>query len=130
MADEGLGTVASIVTKMEKQIAHIEQIVPMVSAENIKKLREYMIRLTPCKTLLREDQKLQLWKLSYRLWNACVDMGNAMQAGQQYDEEHVKLRHLASDMLLIAGKVDGIPSSLLKIATFFSQNGCNLAQNP
>lgn len=123
MADEGLGAVASIVTKMEKQIAQIEQIVPMVSAENIKKLREYMIRLMPCKALLREDQKLQLWKLSYRLWNACVDMGNAMQGGQQYDEEHVKLRHLASDMLLIAGKVDGIPSSLLKIATFFHRTG-------
>lgn len=123
MAEEGLVTVASIVTKMEKQIAQIEQIVPMVSAENIKKLREYMIRLMPCKALLQEDQKLQLWKLSYRLWNACVDMANAMQAGQQYDEEHVKLRHLASDFLLIAGKVDGIPSSLLKIATFFHRTG-------
>lgn len=123
MAGEGSGTIASIVTKMEKQVAQVEQISPMASAENIKKLREYMMRLMPCKAMLPEDQKLQLWKLSYRLWNACVDMANAMQAGQQYDEEHVKLRHLASDLLLIAGKVDGIPSSLLKTATFFHRTG-------
>ena len=108
---------------MEKKVAQIEQIASMASAENIKDLREYLMRLMSCKALLPKDQKLQLWKLSYRLWNTYVDMANAMQAGQQYDEEHVKLSHLAGDLLLIARKLDGISSSLLKTTIFFHVMG-------
>uniref|UniRef100_A0A0D6R254 Protein ZIP4 homolog n=1 Tax=Araucaria cunninghamii TaxID=56994 RepID=A0A0D6R254_ARACU len=122
-AGRGSNSSGQVIQKMEQQVAQVEQIVPMVSPENSKKLQDYMMRLKSCKALMLEEQKLQIWKLSYRLWNACVDMANFMQAGQEYDEEHVKLRHLASDLLLVAGKIEEIPSSQLKTATFFHRTG-------
>ncbi|KAK4375010.1 hypothetical protein RND71_005687 [Anisodus tanguticus] len=44
--------------------------------------------------------KLHIWKLSYRLWNACVDHSNA--AGHKHDEEHAKLRQVSADLLFLA----------------------------
>ena len=61
--------------------------------------------------------KLQLWKLSYRLWNSCVDLTNAGLKG------HVELRHCAADMLAIAGDVSGVPSSVMKTASFYYKTG-------
>eukprot|EP01018_Ginkgo_biloba_P014651 Gb_10795 [translate_table: standard] len=112
-----------LVSKIEKRVQQMEQILPMISPENTTKLRDYMMRLAPCKAVLSEGQKLQLWKVSYRLWNACVDMANTMHTGQQVDEEHAKLRQLASDLLLTAGQVEGIQSGMLKTATFFHRTG-------
>ncbi|XP_057861908.2 TPR repeat-containing protein ZIP4 isoform X2 [Cryptomeria japonica] len=123
LSQDAGGTAASIIEKMEMEVAQVEQLLPMVSPENTQKLRDFMMRLAPRKSMITEEQKLLLWKLSYRLWNSCVDIANAMQAGQQFHEEHVKIRQVASDLLLVAGKIDGIPSCLLKIATFFHRTG-------
>ncbi|KAH9313392.1 hypothetical protein KI387_044026 [Taxus chinensis] len=71
------------------------------------------------RALLQEEQKLQIWRLSYHMWNTCVDLANSMPVSQQFDEEHAKLRHLASDLLLVARNIQGIPSAQLKTATFF-----------
>ncbi|KAH9315054.1 hypothetical protein KI387_023681 [Taxus chinensis] len=115
----GACTSAQVIENVEKTVAQLEQLLPMVSPQNTQKLRDYAMRLAACRALLPEEQKLQIWRLSYRLWNACVDLANSMPVGQQFDEEHAKLRHLASDLLLVAGNIQGIPSAQLKTATFF-----------
>eukprot|EP01018_Ginkgo_biloba_P014650 Gb_10796 [translate_table: standard] len=46
---------------------------------------------------------------------------------QQVDEEHAKLRQVASELLLTAGQVEGIQSGMLKTATFFHRTGAKTA---
>ncbi|CBI23333.3 unnamed protein product, partial [Vitis vinifera] len=70
--------------------------------------------------------KLQIWKLSYRLWNACVDLSNVAgvrSSGDKVGEEVVKLRQVSADMLLLAGNVAGVPSPALKSASFYYKTG-------
>ncbi|KAK9280893.1 hypothetical protein L1049_003784 [Liquidambar formosana] len=71
--------------------------------------------------------KLHLWKLSYRLWNACVDLSNATgilsPGSKAAAEEYVKLRHVAADLLSLAGDVSGVPSPAIKSASFFYKTG-------
>ena len=70
--------------------------------------------------------KLQIWKLSYRLWNACVDLSNiagVRSSGDKVGEEVVKLRQVSADMLLLAGNVAGVPSPALKSASFYYKTG-------
>ncbi|RWR81457.1 TPR repeat-containing protein ZIP4 [Cinnamomum micranthum f. kanehirae] len=80
---------------------------------------------------LPESAKLHLWKLSYRLWNACVDLTNALEIRSQQPldlrhkiaEENAKLRQISAELLLIAGPVAGIPSPAFKSASFFYKTG-------
>ncbi|KAL7201219.1 hypothetical protein ACSBR1_033012 [Camellia fascicularis] len=70
--------------------------------------------------------KLQIWKLSYRLWNSCVDLANA--AGVRSSSAppaggHAKLRHVSADLLFLAADVVGVPSPALKSASFFYKTG-------
>ncbi|KAL7152095.1 hypothetical protein ABFS83_04G074800 [Erythranthe nasuta] len=65
--------------------------------------------------------KLLVWKLSYRLWNTCVDLANASAA--KIDEEHAKLRQVAAQMLFLTADVVGIPSPAFKSALFFYKTG-------
>ncbi|XP_016452948.1 TPR repeat-containing protein ZIP4 [Nicotiana tabacum] len=70
--------------------------------------------------------KLHIWKLSYRLWNACVDLSNAAgfkTSGHKIDEEHAKLRQVSADLLFLASDVSGIPSPAFKSASFFYKTG-------
>ncbi|KAK9138994.1 hypothetical protein Sjap_009588 [Stephania japonica] len=69
-----------------------------------------------------DDDKSQIWKLSYRLWNACVDISNAATTSA-VDEEQAKLRQISSDLLFLAGDVEGIPSPAFKSASFFYKTG-------
>ncbi|EPS68179.1 hypothetical protein M569_06585, partial [Genlisea aurea] len=65
--------------------------------------------------------KLLVWKLSYRLWNACVDISNA--SSSKASEEHAKLRQAAAELLLLSADVVGIPSPAFKVALFFHKTG-------
>lgn len=70
--------------------------------------------------------KLHLWKLSYRLWNACVDLSNSDSNAarpKKHHEEHAKLRQVSADLLFLAAHVDGIPSPEFKSASFFYKTG-------
>ncbi|XP_052174902.1 TPR repeat-containing protein ZIP4 [Diospyros lotus] len=71
--------------------------------------------------------KLQIWKLSYRLWNACVDLANAAgvrsSSAAKSGEENAKLRQVSADLLFLATDVLGIPSPAFKAASFFYKTG-------
>ncbi|XP_028752671.1 TPR repeat-containing protein ZIP4-like [Neltuma alba] len=73
--------------------------------------------------------KLQIWKLSYRLWNACVDISNAVAILSSScspaitAEGHAKLRHIAADLLYLATDVTGVPSPAIKSASFYYKTG-------
>lgn len=70
---------------------------------------------------LPNSAKLLVWKLSYRLWNACVDLSNA--SSRKISEELAKLRQVAAEMLLFTADVVGIPSPAFKAALFFYKTG-------
>ncbi|KAH6814153.1 Tetratricopeptide repeat superfamily protein [Perilla frutescens var. frutescens] len=70
---------------------------------------------------LPNSVKLVVWKLSYRLWNACVDLSNA--SSRKISEELAKLRQVAAEMLLVTADVVGIPSPEFKSAMFFYKTG-------
>lgn len=70
---------------------------------------------------LPNSVKLHVWKLSYRLWNAVVDLSNA--STRQISEELAKLRQVAAEMLLVTADVAGIPSPSFKAALFFYKTG-------
>ncbi|GJP70589.1 hypothetical protein CLOP_g1512 [Closterium sp. NIES-67] len=66
----------------------------------------------------------EMWKLSYRIWNACVDISNRKELTTAEKEKNAKLRNIAADVLLAAGESSAVHSSLLKIAMFFQRTGC------
>ncbi|KAL3653242.1 hypothetical protein CASFOL_002923 [Castilleja foliolosa] len=65
--------------------------------------------------------KLLIWKLSYRLWNTCVDLSNASTS--KISEEHAKLRQVAAELLFLTADVAGIPSPSFKAALFYYKTG-------
>ncbi|XP_010277800.1 PREDICTED: TPR repeat-containing protein ZIP4 [Nelumbo nucifera] len=91
------------------------------------KLQKSISRLSTV-TPLSNSSKLQIWKLSYRLWNACVDLSNAIgirsSATQvKVSEDLAKLRQISADLLLLGQDVKGIPSPAFKSASFFYKAG-------
>ncbi|KAL5997936.1 hypothetical protein ACLOJK_008870 [Asimina triloba] len=79
---------------------------------------------------LSESGKLQVWKLSYRLWNACVDLSNAgisseenSELRKKIEEEQAKIRQIAADLLFAAKDLTGVPSSTFKSASFYHKTG-------
>ncbi|KAK3184652.1 hypothetical protein Dsin_031938 [Dipteronia sinensis] len=70
--------------------------------------------------------KLRIWKLSYRLWNSCVDLSNSASVSRSsgFSKESVAgLRHVASDLLSLAADVSGVPSPAVKSASFYHKTG-------
>ncbi|KAL6522328.1 hypothetical protein OROHE_016881 [Orobanche hederae] len=65
--------------------------------------------------------KLLVWKISYRLWNTCVDLSNASTA--KISEEHAKLRQVSAELLYLTADVAGIPSPAFKAALFYYKTG-------
>ncbi|KAG6557516.1 hypothetical protein Mapa_000790 [Marchantia paleacea] len=104
---------------VDKLVSEIEQS-SIVSSRVLNQLREILGQLTD---KLSDDEKLQAWKLSYRLWNTCVDLANNKPLGEEIDEDHAGLRQAASDLLLLAGTIEGVDSCLLKIALFYYRTG-------
>nr|GMD28059.1 TPR repeat-containing protein ZIP4 [Ipomoea batatas] len=118
---------SNICSQMELSIKEIERHSPgkplpeTLSAE----LNRCIFQLTPL-VPLPNSIKLQIWKLSYRLWNACVDLSNAAgvkSSAYKLNEEHAKLRQVSADLLFLAGDVSTIPSPAFKAASFFYKTG-------
>ncbi|XVE72648.1 hypothetical protein DITRI_Ditri11bG0054900 [Diplodiscus trichospermus] len=92
-------------------------------------LRHFLTHLTqlaPFPTT-NNSLKLHLWKLSYRLWNACVDLSNASfirsPSSSSAPQNVAKLRHVAADMLSLVVEVVGVPSPVIKCASFYYKTG-------
>ncbi|KAL0902835.1 hypothetical protein M5K25_028491 [Dendrobium thyrsiflorum] len=107
-----------------------------ISIEDLSSLENLAVRLR--KSLsnnsnlpLSDSAKLQVWKLSYRLWNACVDISNAVGVlstveagyrGRIYVAQ-AELRQIAAELLLLAKSPKGIPVPAFKSASFFHKAG-------
>lgn len=110
--DKSLQTIEKVVTQIEKEAPNLDPLA-------VKNLRA---AVTEIGSRLTEEQKLALWKLSYRIWNTCVEISNDRKDGfrEQEEETHARLRHISCDILLLAGEVaKNIKSGLLKTAYFF-----------
>ncbi|KAK9159392.1 hypothetical protein Syun_005733 [Stephania yunnanensis] len=117
------------IDEIEALVKEIEALSPPIHPSISKlcsKLQKTFSRLTSVNPPLSQPHKLQIWKLSYRLWNACVDISNATATEGRsniIDEEQAKLRQISSDLLFLAGEVEGIPSPAFKSASFFYKTG-------
>ncbi|MED6186986.1 TPR repeat-containing protein zip4 [Stylosanthes scabra] len=91
------------------------------AATDLRQLVTQLIQFAPFPNSL----KLQIWKLSYRLWNACVDISNTATTTirSSASENHAELRHIAADFLSTAGDVSGVPSPAIKTASFYHKTG-------
>ncbi|XP_057964477.1 TPR repeat-containing protein ZIP4 isoform X2 [Malania oleifera] len=118
-----------ILSQIEAFVKQIENLSPgnLLPAIFSSNLRHYLTQLTSLSPI-PNTVKLHLWKLSYRLWNSCIDLSNAAgikcsKADGVAVEELVKLRHVAADFLSLGGDVTGIPSPFLKSASFYFKTG-------
>ncbi|KAJ4843231.1 TPR repeat-containing protein zip4 [Turnera subulata] len=118
-------------SQIESLIKHAENLssVPETLPTYLRQTLAHLGQLVPFPNAL----KLQIWKLSYRLWNACVDISNSSAAavrGPPSSSSAVvvrrlsaSLRHVASDMLSLASDVSGVPSPVVKSASFYLKTG-------
>ncbi|KAJ8568671.1 hypothetical protein K7X08_028204 [Anisodus acutangulus] len=111
-------------SQIESSIKDIEKHVPGTALPDSfsTDLRRIISQLN-CLSPFPNSVKLHIWKLSYRLWNACVDLSNAAGVKTKHDEEHAKLRQVSADLLFLASDVSGIPSPAIKSASFFYKTG-------
>ncbi|KAL1198445.1 TPR repeat-containing protein ZIP4 [Cardamine amara subsp. amara] len=88
-------------------------------------LRQSLTRLSQLVPFPNNSFKLAIWKLSFRLWNACVDLSNAatLQSSSTSAEIIANLRHVAADMLFLAKDVTGVPSPTVKSSLFYYRTG-------
>ncbi|CAH8363139.1 unnamed protein product [Eruca vesicaria subsp. sativa] len=88
-------------------------------------LRQSLTRLSQLAPLPGNSFNLTVWKLSFRLWNACVDLSNAaaLRSSSSSAESIANLRHVAADMLFLAGDVTGVPSPTIKSSLFYYKTG-------
>ncbi|CAA7058930.1 unnamed protein product [Microthlaspi erraticum] len=88
-------------------------------------LRQSLTRLSQLAPFPSNSFKLTIWKLSFRLWNACVDLSNAatLQSSSTSAESVANLRHVAADMLFLARDVTGVPSPTIKCSLFYHRTG-------
>ncbi|KAL0017166.1 hypothetical protein SO802_004235 [Lithocarpus litseifolius] len=74
---------------------------------------------------------IHLWKLSYRLWNSCVELSNLNSKLRSFSSSSfaalsldlAKLRHITANVLSLAGNVSGVPSPSIKSASFYYKTG-------
>ncbi|KAL2635546.1 hypothetical protein R1flu_007025 [Riccia fluitans] len=116
----------ALVSILNKMIGEIEQKSAVTSdlLNRVKKILEQF----PTKPSYHE--KLQAWKLSFRIWNTCVDLANNSNKEEKKEEQeefergdNAALRQVASDLLYAAGTIEGVESCLLKMATFYYKTG-------
>ncbi|KAL2238475.1 TPR repeat-containing protein ZIP4 [Sesamum indicum] len=113
---------STVLTQIETTIKSLERHLPLHPLPDSfsSELRLALVQLTQLAPF-PNSVKLQVWKLSYRLWNTCVDLSNASTA--KISEEHAKLRQVAADLLFQTSDVAGIPSPAFKAALFFYKTG-------
>ncbi|MCI29354.1 testis-expressed sequence 11 protein, partial [Trifolium medium] len=100
-------------------LSQIEAIVKQIENHSTNKPppESLTVNLRQCLTQLSQlapfsnSLKLQIWKLSYRLWNVCVDISNTASIRSSSStvagENQAELRHLTADLLSIASDVTG-----------------------
>lgn len=88
-------------------------------------IRQSLTRLSQLAPFPGNSFKLTIWKLSFRLWNACVDLSNAatLQSSSTSAETIANLRHVAADMLFLARDVTAVPSPTIKSSLFYHRTG-------
>ncbi|XVF72345.1 hypothetical protein PTKIN_Ptkin12aG0114000 [Pterospermum kingtungense] len=120
-----------LLSQIESKIKQTESHPPSTTLpdslpSDLRQLLAHLTQLAPFPTT-DNSLKLHLWKLSYRLWNACVDLSNAAAIhSPSYScasQNVAKLRHVASDMLSLAVDVVGVPSPVIKSALFYYKTG-------
>ncbi|XP_059659979.1 TPR repeat-containing protein ZIP4 [Cornus florida] len=116
-----------VLSQIESSIRELESHLPGAPLPEALS-SDLRLRLTQLSSLspFPNSVKLQIWKLSYRLWNSCVDLNNAAgvrSSGQKVGEEHATLRQVSADLLFLAGGVTGIPSPAFKSASFYYKTG-------
>ncbi|KAK8565118.1 hypothetical protein V6N12_058693 [Hibiscus sabdariffa] len=120
-----------LLTQIESKIKQTEAHPPATPLpdslpSDLRQLLTNLTQLTPFPAT-NNSLKLHLWKLSYRLWNSCVDLSNAAAIrSPSYNcspQNVAKLRHLAADMLSLAVDVVGVPSPVIKSASFYYKTG-------
>jgi tetratricopeptide (TPR) repeat protein len=110
--------------RAEELVHEIEEASPMsLSSESVKKLRNVFLE-SFVQAEFSEEQRVNAWRLSYRLWNTSVDIVNNLEMDQELTEDHAELRQIASDFLAIAGAIGNARSCLVRIAMFFFKTGC------
>ncbi|XP_047318884.1 TPR repeat-containing protein ZIP4 [Impatiens glandulifera] len=116
-------TQSSTFSHLETLIKQIESHSPQSTLpENLfRDLQFGLSQLTSTSSSLSNSDKIKIWKLSYHLWNACVDLSNATAA--KFTEDHAKFRQFSADLLLLAADVTGVPSSTFKCASFYYKTG-------
>ncbi|KAL2330128.1 hypothetical protein Fmac_017709 [Flemingia macrophylla] len=118
-----LAQIEAIVKQLETRVAN--KAPPESAASELRQCLTQLSQLAP----FTNSSKLHIWKLSYRLWNACVDISNttairsSSSAVTAADKNHAELRHIAADLLSIAGDVSGVPSPAIKSASFYHKTG-------
>lgn len=117
-------------TRTNEALKRIEELVnkievvspPSLSPENVQQLGNCLESFAEAE--FSEEQRLNAWRLSYRLWNTSVDMVNNLEGDQELTEDHAELRQIASDLLAIAGAIGNARSRFVRIAIFFFKTGC------
>ncbi|XAR60871.1 hypothetical protein NMG60_11034407 [Bertholletia excelsa] len=117
-----------VLSQIESLISDIEHQTPGASLPETL-VKDIRLGLTQLSSLspFSNTVKLQIWKLSYRLWNACVDLTNAAgvrySSASKHSEQHTGLRQVSADLLFLAADVAGVPAPAFKSAMFFYKTG-------
>ncbi|KAG2672680.1 hypothetical protein I3760_13G054100 [Carya illinoinensis] len=123
-----------LLSQIESSIRQLEHLYPDAETEIDKSLlpslssdlRQSLVQLSQFHSI-NNSLKLHLWKLSFRLWNACVDLSNAssfLLLRSSPSAHHLAhLRHVSADFLSLAGDVSGVPSPSIKSASFYYKTG-------
>ncbi|XP_015579696.2 TPR repeat-containing protein ZIP4 isoform X1 [Ricinus communis] len=114
-----------LLSQIDSLIKQTETISPSNNDINISSLSTHLRQILTDLSQLQQQHpfsnsvNLHIWKLSYRLWNSCVDISNYSSSSSST----VTLRHIASDMLFLAVNVTGVPSPVIKSASFYYKTG-------
>lgn len=109
--------------RAEDLVNEIEAAAPTsLSPETVKQLRHCLESFAEAE--FSEEQRVNAWRLSYRLWNTSVDIVNSLEGDQELTQDLAELRQIASDLLAIAGAIGNARSSFVRIAMVFFKTGC------
>lgn len=121
----------------DRLLSHLDSLIKQSENQNLSPetlstlssdLRQTLTRLSQLAPFSNNNSlKLKIWKLSYRLWNSCVDLSNSAFASSSYSLSFIEivasLRHVAADLLSLAVDVFGVPSPSIKSASFYHKTG-------
>lgn len=109
--------------RFEDLVNEIEGISPpSLSPQSVQQLR--MCLESVAESEFSEEQRLNAWRLSYRLWNTSVDIVNNLAGDQELTETDAELRQIASDLLVLAGAIGNARSRFTRIAIILFKTGC------